>query len=101
MAIQLTKDNFDSVAASHGTLLIDFWAEWCEPCRQLSPILEDTVSSHSDITLCKVNADAEPELFIGFNIKLLPTLVLFRDGCELRRTAGLQTKEELLSFISV
>lgn len=77
--IDLTKDNFDEVAASSDFMIIDFWAPWCGPCKQFGPIFEETAKKYEDITFAKVNTEEEQELAGHFQIRSIPTLMIMRD----------------------
>lgn len=100
MQIQnLTTDTFDS-AISQGTVLVDFWAEWCPPCKMLTPTLEAFAAKHADrVTVCKVNVDDEQALAVRFGILSIPTILLFRDGVESAKHVGLLSLEALEGMI--
>ena len=80
-AIVITKENFDSeVVKADGTVLVDFWATWCGPCRMLSPIVDAVASEHPEIKVGKINVDEQPELAQQFGIMSIPTLIVFKNG---------------------
>ena len=76
----LTEDNFVSTIESEGIVLVDFWAEWCGPCRQFGPIFEKASEAHPDIVFGKVDTDAQQQLAGAMGISSIPTLMAFRDG---------------------
>ncbi|MFI9308185.1 thioredoxin [Streptomyces triculaminicus] len=78
--VELTKDNFDEVVAGSGFVLIDFWAEWCGPCRQFGPVFERAAQKHDDLVFAKVDTESQPELAAAFEITSIPTLMIVRDN---------------------
>jgi len=92
--LNLTSGNFDSVIAS-GQVLVDFWAEWCMPCRMLGPVIDDlAVEYEGRVTVAKVNIDDESALAARYDVMSIPTVVIFKDGVEQKRIVGAQPKEE-------
>ncbi len=97
MAYQITTANFEKeVVRADEPILIDFWAEWCGPCRMLAPVLEELEGELEGVRVGKVNVDEEPELAQRFNVMSIPTVIFFRDGVEVKRSVGLVPKENLL-----
>lgn len=97
--IHLTKDNFELVTAS-GTVLVDFWATWCGPCRMQAPILDELDKELGDkVKICKVDVDEQPAIAQNFGIMSIPTLIAFRDGKLIEKRVGVQSREELLQML--
>ena len=77
--IELTKDTFEDTIVNNDTVLIDFWAEWCGPCKMFAPVYEKVSADHPDVVFAKVDTEVEQELAGYFNIRSIPTLMIFRD----------------------
>ena len=86
--IELTIDNFEQTIDDNDTVFVDFWAEWCGPCRQFGPVFEKAAEEHTDIVFGKVDADAQQELAGHFNIRSIPTLMAIRDNVVLFSQPG-------------
>ncbi len=86
--VELTADNFESLAIRDGITLVDFWAAWCGPCRMFAPVFEKASEAHADITFGKVDTEAEQVLAASAHITSIPTLMVFRDGILVYREAG-------------
>ena len=98
--IKLNKKNFAETVGSNKPVLVDYWAEWCGPCKMVAPILEEVASDMSDkLTVGKVDVDENQELAAQLNIMSIPTLVLFKDGEVVDQAIGALSKAQLLSFI--
>lgn len=99
-AINVNKNNFQSeVMNSDKTILLDFWAPWCGPCRRVAPIMEEISDERSDIKVCKVNVDEEPELAGEFGIMSIPTLVMVKNGQVVGQTVGARPKNMILEML--
>ena len=97
----ITKDNFDAeVLNAKGTVLIDFWASWCGPCRMLSPVVDEVAEAHPEIKVGKINIDEEPGLAQQFNVMSIPTLMVFRNGEKIKESVGVVPKEQIESLIA-
>jgi thioredoxin len=86
--LELTEDNFETVIATHDTVVVDFWAPWCAPCRAFAPTFEAASEAHPDIAFAKVNTEEQQELARAFNIRSIPTLMVFREQIILYAEAG-------------
>jgi thioredoxin 1 len=86
--VELTQDNFNEVVGGDGLVLVDFWAEWCGPCKMFGPVYEKSSETHEDITFGKVDTEAQGELAQAFQISSIPTLMAVRDGVVLYSQAG-------------
>ena len=86
--LELTKDNFEQTVNGNPIVIIDFWAPWCGPCRGFAPVFETASESHPDVVFAKVNSDEQQELAGAFNIRSIPTLMVFREKVILFQQAG-------------
>ena len=101
MSVQIvTKENFDeTVLQSDKPVLLDFWAEWCGPCRMVSPIVDEIAGERDDIVVGKVNVDEQGELAVRFGVMHIPTLLVFKGGEVSNQTVGVTPKEEILALL--
>ena len=98
--LAITKENFQAeVEQVQGTVLVDFWAQWCGPCRMQAPILEAFAGEHSDIKVAKCDVDENPELAEKFSIMSIPSLLVFKGGKLVKSAVGLHDKEALAALV--
>ena len=95
----LTDSTFDEAVSANPLLLVDFWAEWCGPCRMLSPILEE-ISNEYNLPVGKLNVDENSEKTKEFSVSSIPTMVLFKDGKPIHTMIGAMPKHMLLKELS-
>lgn len=101
MALHLTKDNFDETIGS-GTCLVDFWAEWCGPCRMVAPVIDALAEKYEGkAKICKVNVDEEEELAVRYGIMTIPSILLFKDGREVDKRVGAYPQEEYEAMLDI
>ncbi len=86
--VKATKENFADLVNQNGTVLVDFWASWCGPCRMFAPVFEGAAEKHPDMVFAKVDTEAEPELAGAFGIMSIPTLMVLRDQVIVYSQAG-------------
>jgi len=100
-AIQITNRTFDEkVYSSSRPVLVDFWAEWCAPCRMLSPTIDQIAEDYDGkVTVGKINIDEEPELAQRFGVMSIPTLILFKDGSIVSRSVGVVGKDKISAML--
>lgn len=100
--ITLTTLNFEEeVLKSNKPVLVDFWATWCGPCRMIAPIVEEIANEYENIKVGKINVDEQEKLAIQYGIMSIPTLILFKDGKEVKRILGYREKSQLIKEFSL
>ena len=98
--IYITKENFAAeVKNCEQTVLLDFFATWCGPCKMLSPVLDEVAAEVTDAKICKIDIDQESDLASEFGVMSIPTLVVIKDGKIVETTVGSKSKEEILALI--
>ena len=98
--LTITRDNFDSeVLKSDKTVLLDFWAAWCGPCRMLSPVVDEIAEEMPEIKVGKVNVDEQPELAQQFQVMSIPTLLVFKNGSLNNQAVGVQPKASIKNML--
>ena len=100
MLKKLNNQNFDNeVLNNNGIALIDFYADWCGPCKMVAPIVNEIANERSDITVGKVNVDENNSLAVKYGVVSIPTLIVFKDGKEQTRIVGYRPKEDILAIL--
>ena len=97
--IIIGKNNFEEIKQGDKPVLIDFYANWCGPCKMLSPIIDEIADEREDIIVGKINIDSEPELAEKFGVFSIPTLVILKDGNVIHQSAGARPKAQILSLL--
>ena len=98
--LKVTSENFESeVLQSDKTVLIDFYADWCGPCKMLSPIVDEVAEENTDIKVVKINVDNAQDLAMKYQVMSIPTLVVIKDGKEINRSVGLIDKVDVINLI--
>ena len=99
MKVEL-NNNFDEIINSNANVLVDFYADWCGPCKMVGPLISQIADEHEDIAVVKVNVDDEMDLAEKFGVASIPTIILFKDGKEAKKNIGAMSKAQLEEFIS-
>jgi len=100
MATQITDENINDILKQKSITVIDFWANWCGPCKMIGPIIEELAIENTDITIGKVNVDENAESALKYGIRGIPTLLFFKDGVQVDKIVGVKSKYELQAKIN-
>ena len=96
---KVTLNNFDEVKNSEKTVLLDFYADWCGPCRMVSPLVDEIAEENPQYLVAKINVDDEPELAESFSVTSIPTLVVMKGGKVVAQSSGARPKEQILAML--
>lgn len=100
MEVQITKENFEAeVLHSDKTVLLDFYADWCGPCKMLAPFLEEIANEREDVKIGKINVDQQMALAMEFQVTSIPLLVVMKDGQVVNTALGYRTKDSILALL--
>ena len=99
MALQITDANFEELVNSGKPMVLDFWAEWCGPCRMVVPLVEEIAKERSDIKVVKINVDEGQELAMQFGVMSIPTLVVMKNGKIVNQVTGARPKAQILAML--
>ena len=98
-AIKVNKDNFEQIKSSENTVLLDFYADWCGPCRMVSPIVDEIASENPQYVVGKINVDEQPELAAAFGVSSIPMLVVMKNGEIATKSVGAKPKPQILAML--
>ena len=98
--VTLNQSDFNEAISGDTPILVDFWAEWCGPCKVIAPVLEEIAEEHDGFTIGKLNVDHNPQAAANNDVMSIPTLILFKDGVEKKRIVGAAPKHRLLSELA-
>ena len=101
MAVKVEKSNFNEIKASDKTVLLDFYADWCGPCRMVAPIIDEISAENPNILVGKINVDEDPELAQAFDITSIPTLVVMKNGEVVNVSMGAKPKQMILDMLKI
>ncbi|MBE6666505.1 MAG: thioredoxin [Ruminococcaceae bacterium] len=97
--MMITKNNFDLIKNSDKPVLLDFYADWCGPCRMVAPILHEIAEERPDVIVAKINVDDEEELAMEFGVYSIPTLVVMKNGEVVKQSSGARPKAQILAML--
>ncbi len=97
--IIVTNDNFEEIKNKTSVVMLDFYADWCGPCRMAGPTVHEIAEERQDVTVGKINVDNDPDLAQKFGVMSIPTIVILKNGIEAARAVGVRTKQQLLDML--
>ena len=97
--LKITKENFAEIKNSEKTVLLDFYADWCGPCRMVSPLVDEIADEHTEFTVGKVNVDDQPELAAAFGVSSIPMLAVIKNGAITAHAVGARPKSAILEML--
>lgn len=98
--VNVTGEDFErEVLKSDKTVLVDFWASWCAPCRMTAPVVDEIAGERKDIKVCKVNVDEQHELAAAYDVMSVPTFMVIKDGLLIKKASGALPKQEILEML--
>ena len=98
--VHLTSENFSEIVEKEGTtVVVDFYADWCGPCKMFAPVFEELAAENNDAVFAKINVDNEESLAIKYGVMSIPTIIVLKDGVEVARNVGLAGKQKILDMI--
>ena len=97
--VKVTRENYAALVAENQTVLLDFWAVWCGPCKMIAPIVEEIAAERGDVLVGKVDVDSEMELAMQFGVSSIPTLVVIKDGEIVNQSLGAKPKAQILAML--
>ncbi len=97
--LHVNKENFELIKNSEKTVLLDFYADWCGPCRMVGPIVEEIANERDDILVAKINVDDEPDLAMQFGVSTIPSLFVLKNGEIVNQASGARPKPQILAML--
>ena len=97
--IQINRENFEEIKNGNKPVLLDFYADWCGPCRMVAPLVHEIAEEHPEYAVCKVNVDEQPELAAEFGVYSIPSLIVLRDGKVANSAVGARPKDAILALL--